>query len=309
VRRKKRRNRLWKRLFWLLVLLGIAAALVIQRRPENCLQGQKEQVKDAPEDFSGMDQGLAVHYLDVGQGDSTLIVCDGKAMLVDAGDNDRGTQIQMYLQKQGVEKLEYVIGTHPDADHIGGLDVILYKFDCGRILMPDCERDTKSYRDVIDTMSTKGYHSIQPEVGEVYTLGSAAFTVVTAGEAREGNINDTSIGILLQYGEKRFLFTGDATGAAEAQMLDSGLNLSADVYKAAHHGSSAANTEAFLEAVDPAYAIISCGTENSYGHPHEEVLERFEHLGVQVLRTDEQGTLVAVSDGEDIQIYRNTKKE
>lgn len=303
-RRKNRRkkNGFRNRLLFGLTLLGLAAALLTQNEHKETQltqsqQAETQQIQSLPEDSR-----LEVHYLDVDQGDATLILCDGHAMLIDAGNNNKGTQVQLYLKKQGVEKLDYVIGTHPDADHIGGLDVILYKFDCDTILMPEYGKDTKTYDDVIQTMKYKGYSSISPAAGDTYTLGSAAFTVVAPNGTYGENANDYSIGILLQHGENRFLFTGDAEADSEADMLENGIDLSADVYKAAHHGSSTANTEEFLEAVAPRYAVISCGTDNSYGHPHEEVLERFRKKGIQVFRTDEQGTILAVSNGKEITI-------
>lgn len=244
--------------------------------------------------------GLEVHYLDVGQGDCTLILCDGHAMLIDAGDNDKGTAVQSYLESQGVTTLDYVIGTHPDADHIGGLDVVLYKFDCGTVILPDFAKDTRTYDDVIQTMKQKRYKNTLPEVGEVYELGDAVFTIVAPNGEYGDSANDYSVGILLQHGENRFLFTGDAEEASEADMLKNGIELKADVFKAAHHGSRTANTEDFLNAVEPDYVVISCGQDNSYGHPHAEVMNRLRAMGASVFRTDEQGTIVARSDGTEI---------
>jgi len=294
--RGRRAGRFHNRLMFGLTLLGMAGAILT--RNQLTKETGPETLPEAVV-YSG-DSLLEVHYLDVGQGDATLILCDGQAMLIDAGNNDKGTQVQMYLQKRGIARLDYVIGTHPDADHIGGLDVILYKFDCDTILMPDYEKGTKTYEDVLQTMKQKRYSPTRPKAGGVYTLGSARFTVVAPIGTYGDNANDYSIGILLEHGENRFLFTGDAEEASEADMLMNGVELSADVYKAGHHGSRTASTEDFVKAVRPDYAVISCGEENSYGHPHAEVLNRFRELGIQVFRTDVQGTVVAVSDGTDI---------
>lgn len=244
---------------------------------------------------------LEVHYIDVGQGDATLITCGDHAVLVDAGNNSMGTKVQAYLQEQDIEFLDYVIGTHPDADHIGGLDVILYKFDCDRILMPDLAHNTATYRDVVQVIKEKDLAVTVPKRGSVYTFGDALFTVIAPAAYYYGlNNNDYSIGILLEYGDTVFLFTGDAEEAAEADMLDSGLDLQADVYKVAHHGSKTSSTQAFLEAVQPKYAVISCGEDNPYGHPHASTLNTLRQMGIQVFRTDEQGTIVARSNGTDI---------
>jgi competence protein ComEC len=296
MRTKKRRKRGRKGLPLLLLILLLAGYLLEEQIWEEDGGQLASQAAEVIQDGSS----LEVHYIDVGQGDATLILCDGHAMLIDAGNNNKGTAVQSYLISQGVETLDYVIGTHPDADHIGGLDVVLYKFDCRTVIMPDYSRDTKTYDDVIQTMKNQNYQNTLPVVGTVYELGSAAFTIVAPNGTYGSNTNDYSVAILLRHGENRFLFTGDAEEASEEDMQKNGIDLSADVYKAAHHGSSTANTEAFLEAVSPTYAVISCGEDNSYGHPHAEVLNRFRAMGIQVFRTDEQGTIVAYSDGKEV---------
>lgn len=243
---------------------------------------------------------MQVHFIDVGQGDATLIACDGHYMLIDAGNNDKGTTVQSYLMSQGVEKLDYVIGTHPDADHIGGLDVVIYKFDCDTIIMPDVANDTRTYDDVVQAMKSKGYQTTYPVVGETYTLGGAIFTIVAPNADYGNDMNDWSVGVLVQNGNNRFLFTGDAEEKAEEDILNNGIDISADVYAAAHHGSKTATSQAFLDKISPTYVVISAGEGNKYGHPHAEVLNRLRAAGISVFRTDEQGTIVATSDGNDI---------
>lgn len=259
-----------------------------------------EDVSAAASDVFRDGSTLEVHFLDVGQGDATLIRCGEAAMLIDAGNNSWGDDVRDYLEYQGIGDLDYVIGTHPDADHIGGLDVVMEAFDCGTVIMPDYEKDTQTYTDVTDVMEERGYELTLPQVGTVYELGEAAFTIVAPNGEYGDNANDYSVGILLEHGENRFLLTGDAEEDSEADMLDNGIDLSADVLKAAHHGSRTANTEAFLERVNPEYVVISCGEGNSYGHPHAEVLNRLREMGIKVFRTDEEGTVVATSDGAGI---------
>lgn len=262
--------------------------------------GQEEKAAKAP-DTSKPEGMLEVHYIDVGQGDATLIKCGSHAMLIDGGNNNKGTTVQLYLKKQGVESLDYVIGTHPDADHIGGLDVIVYKYNCDTVIMPDYEKDTKTYQELVDVIHDKNMKITYPVVGEQYALGEAKFTIIAPNSnSYGGNANDYSVAILLEYGKNRFLFTGDAEEASEAEMLTNGIDISADVYKVAHHGSRSASTQEFLNAVHPKYAVISCGEGNSYGHPHAEVLNRLRSMGVEVFRTDEQGSIIASSDGENI---------
>lgn len=244
-------------------------------------------------------QMLTVHYIDVGQGDATLIMLGEHAMLIDAGPEDSGTKLQMYLQKQGVSSLDYVILTHPDADHIGGADVILSKFNCGQVMMNGQAKDTACYRDVEAALTYKGYQAFTPAAGSSYSLGDAGFTVIGPVQMTE-DANNASIAVLLTYGNTRFLFTGDAEEKEEQDILQAGEDVSADVYQAGHHGSRTSSSDIFLQAVHPQYAVISCGEGNSYGHPHAEVLNRFRSMGIKVFRTDEQGSLIASSDGSTI---------
>ena len=264
-------------------------------------QGQSAVSTEAQEEQSAVinepvQSELEVHYLDVGQGDSTLIICDGHAMLIDAGDNSKGTAVQLYLNKQNVTTLDYVIGTHPDEDHIGGLDVILTKFDCKTIFLTDEQKDTNTYRDVLDALDYKGYEKTQPVVGNSYMLGSASFTILGPGVLSEDS-NDNSIAILLEHGNNKFYFEGDAGEREEKDILSTGLPVAADVYKIGHHGSKTSTSDGMLSAVHPTYAVISVGAGNSYGHPNAETLNKLRANNIQVFRTDEQGVIVAKSDG------------
>lgn len=242
---------------------------------------------------------LQIHYMDVGQGDATLIVCDGHAMLIDAGENDKGSSVWSYLKSQGIEELDYVIGTHPDSDHIGGLDVIIYKFQCGKVFMPDLVKDTRTYEDVIKAAENKNYKITVPKVGEKYTLGGAEFTVIAPNDNYK-DANNASIGILLTYGGTSFLFTGDAEEEAEKDIIENGINIDADVYKAGHHGSRTSSCDEFLAEVTPEYVVISCGENNSYGHPHAAIINYCISNNIPIYRTDMQGTIVLKSDGSNI---------
>lgn len=242
---------------------------------------------------------LEVHFIDVGQGDATLIKCGEQSLLIDAGDNSKGTAVQLYLQKQGIGKLDYVIGTHHDEDHIGGLDVIITKFDCDKVIMPDDYKDTDTYRDMIGAMKYKNYKNTVPDHGATYKLGDAEFSLLQHSEYGDHS-NNSSVGIILTHGDKRFLFTGDAEEEAEADIINSGTYLSCDVYKVGHHGSHTSSSDDLLKTAKPSYAVISCGVGNSYGHPRAETLNKFRTSGIKVFRTDEQGTIVAKSNGKEI---------
>lgn len=242
---------------------------------------------------------MEVHFMDVGQGDAALITCDGQSMLIDAGDNTKGTAIQNYLQKQRIEKLNYLILTHPDADHIGGAPVIITKFDIDKVFMSNFEKDNKTYQKLIQALDNKRVKYTTPQVGTQYKLGTAEITIL-APNNKYDNPNDASIALIIQNGNTRFLFTGDAGEEAEQDILANGIDISADVYKAGHHGSRTSTSQDFFEAVKPVSAVISCGEDNRYGHPHAETLNTFRMNGVAVYRTDEEGTIIAVSDGEKI---------
>lgn len=248
---------------------------------------------------SFVDGELEIHYIDIGQGDCTLVKCGDHAMLIDAGENDKGTQIQDYLNSQNVKKLDYIIGTHPHSDHIGGMDVIIYKFDCDVVMMPDVESDTKTYRDVVNAMKAKNYTNTVPVPGQQYSLGDATFTIL-APSRQYDNMNDNSIALVLTYGDRKFLFTGDAEENGEEDIVNTGINIDCDVYQVGHHGSRTASSETFLNAASPAYAVISCAEGNSYGHPHAQTLNELRYRGIKVFRTDEQGTIVCTTDGVNI---------
>lgn len=268
--------------------------------------GRSESTDSVLSDSSAADGYLRVHFIDVGQGDSILIQAGERAMLVDAGTNESGSIVTEYLSSLNITKLDYLIGTHPHEDHIGGLDDVIRSFEIGTVIMPDVSHTTQTYEDVLDALLEKNLTVTVPHPGDSYSIGDAAFTILSpsadiAGEAAEtGDLNNLSVGIRLVYGSNAFVLCGDAESDSEREMVESGLSLKADVLKAGHHGSSTSTSDAFLAAVDPDYAIISCGRDNSYGHPHQETMDKLKAAGVSVLRTDEQGTIVAVSDGRTI---------
>lgn len=286
-------------LFFMLFLLIFTSCGSVTQPEQEMTSEQVTTVEQDSSLDSSMASTLQVHYIDVGQGDATLLVCDGHAMLIDAGNNDKGTAVQSYLMSQNITFLDYVIGTHPDADHIGGLDVVITKFDCGTIFLTDEEKDTNTYRDVVDAINYRGYTKTVPNVGDAYVLGDACFTIIGPTELGMDS-NGNSIAIVLQHGENRFYFEGDAEETEEETILATGIDISANVYKAGHHGSKTSTSDALLESVAPQYAVISVGEGNKYGHPDAETLNKLRAKGIQVFRTDEQGTIVATSDGNTI---------
>lgn len=243
---------------------------------------------------------LEVSYLDVGQGDATLITKGNFHMLIDAGKNEKGDTVVQYLKDAGVDKLDILVGTHPDSDHIGGLDCVIDAIAVDTLYMPDTEKDTKTYRDVKTSMKRKNLSAGMPEIGKEYTYDGNVLVRFLAPAKKYADANDNSLVVQLAYGKNRFLFMGDAEEEVEKDILAAGYDLECDVLKLGHHGSYTATSSAFLQKADPVYGVISCGKGNSYGHPHAETLAKLEDEDVQVYRTDRMGTVRAVSDGKNV---------
>lgn len=241
-----------------------------------------------------------VHYIDVGQADSTLIISNGQTMLIDAGTNDKGDTVVSYLKSLGIEKLDYLIGTHPHEDHIGGLDDVINNFETDIVIMPEKQSNTATFEDVLDALISKGQSLTAPVPGTEYTLGDCKFRILAPLEDYGDEMNDWSIGLKLTCGNVSFAFFADAESSAEKDILASREDISADVLKVSHHGSNTSTGEDFLAAVDPTYGVISCGEGNSYGHPHQETLDKLESRNVEIYRTDMQGTIVAATDGRSV---------
>ena len=253
---------------------------------------------------------LKIHFLDVGQGACALIESDGHYMLIDGGGRDSSSFTVSYLAQLGIEKFDYMVATHFDEDHIAGLIGVFNKFAVETVLEPSYETDTSIYKSFKEAENNSKAKVIIPEPGEEYTLGDAKFTVLAPKKpekdtdqetAAEGlKENNQSICILLKNGDNKVLFTGDAEQEEEQYLVDSGRDIRADVYMVGHHGSGSSTSELLLNAVQPKYAVISCGTGNDYGHPVQEVLDRLWDKDVSVFRTDEQGNILMTSDGETI---------
>ena len=247
-----------------------------------------------------LDGELKVHFIDVGQADSILIQQGNNNMLIDAGNNDDEDTLRNYINNLGIKEFTYVVGTHPHEDHIGSMDYIINSFKVGKIYFPKTTATTKTFENLVNAVQNKGMQFTAPVVGEAFNLGEAKCTILAPNCDSYEDANNYSIVIKLEYGNNSFLLTGDAEDVSEKEMLSNGLDLKADVLKAGHHGSKSSSTDAFLNAVNPKYAVISVGKDNDYGHPNKETLQKFSSRGIKVYRTDESGTIVVTSDGNNI---------
>jgi competence protein ComEC len=237
---------------------------------------------------------LTISYLDVGQADSILIKADNDYMLIDAGNIADGPKLVTYFKSLGITEFKYVVGTHPHEDHIGGLKDIVNNFKIATFYLPDAITTTAVYEDLLDALSNNNDKVTVPIIGNSFTLGNGTFTVLYTGTDTD-NLNNSSIVLRYVYGTKSFLFMGDAPISIEKQIMTK--DITSDVLKVGHHGSSYSSSLAFLQAVNPKYAIISVGKNNIYGLPTNKTLSNLASLNIKIYRTDQDGTIVCTSDG------------
>jgi beta-lactamase superfamily II metal-dependent hydrolase len=246
---------------------------------------------------------VKIHYIDVGQGDSELIQVEDKNILIDAGTSDR--KALDYLKSLGIKKLDYVIATHPHEDHIGSMDDVIKAFDIGKFYSPKVTTTTKTFENMINALKEKNLKLTVPKVSDEFTIGNATLTFLAPNNNQYENLNNYSIVCKLKYGNTSFIFMGDAEEISEGKILQKQLDIKADVIKVGHHGSRSSSTKAFLEKVNPKYAVISCEKGNDYGHPHKVTIDKLNAKNINVFRTDLEGTIIATSDGNEITF--NTK--
>ena len=292
---------LWQRLAALAAAAALALGLAACDASAITPGGSADVVPNPSSAAAAVDTVEApfeMHFIDVGQALSVLVECDGQYMLYDGGNVDDGSLVVSYLQSQGVEQLEYVFCSHAHEDHVGGLAAALAYFPAYHVYSPVTEASTKCFKDFVKYTQQQGLQVEVPAVGTTWPLGGATVTMV-GPVAQYSDTNDTSIVLRIEYGSTSFLLTGDMEKTAETDLVNSGVNLRADVLQVGHHGSSTSTGYLFLNSVLPEMAVISCGVNNKYGHPHEETLSILRDAGVDVYRTDLQGTITIGSDGQN----------
>lgn len=292
--RKRQKQQSGWVLIFLFIMLFLAFAYV--------LYSMQEQAAPAPAEGGG----LEVHFIDVGQADSALVICDGHYMLIDGGNAEDSDLVYAYLERHGARHLDCMVATHAHEDHIGGLSGALNYASVDTALCPVTEYSSKVFQDMVKYLEKQRKSITVPRPGDSFDLGSARVEIL--GPVKEyDDANNTSIVLRIDYGETSFLFTGDMETGAEGDLLDSGADVRATVLKAGHHGSDTSTGYRFLREVMPQYAVISVGEGNKYGHPSDEVLSRFRDAGAEVYCTDMQGHIIAKSDGKTVAF--TTEKE
>ena len=242
-----------------------------------------------------------IHFIDVGQGQCVLICSDGHNMLIDGGEKEYSSKIVSYIENLDIDKLDYVIATHPHSDHIGGLSGVIEHFEVDEIIapmIPDTLVPTSnSYYDFLNAVKKNGKGMSKAIAGEIYNLGDSQFEIIAPLSEESDDLNNYSVVCVFKYGENTALFGGDASEYEENDILKSGADIDVDLLNVFHHGSSSSSGKEFLYNVSPEYCVIMCGADNSYGHPNKSTIERLEVYTDNIYRTDLQGTIICEMDG------------
>lgn len=285
----------------IMILLLCSCEIVIYDETPNELHNTESPVQTSLPESDEISGEMCVTFLDVGQGDCTFIeLPDGKCILIDAGESDNASKIKKYIKRLGYKTIDYVIATHPHADHIGAMANVIKAFDTGKIYMPRASTTTKTFERLLETIQDKQMKINTAKAG-VIMLDDGALKAEFVAPVKDeyDDLNNYSAVLKLTYRDVSFLFTGDAEKEAEGQIK---VDIDADILKVGHHGSSTSSSSSFLKKVSPEIAIISCGENNDYGHPHKEVVNRLEKQKIECYRTDINGNISVVTDGETYEV-------
>ncbi len=280
-------------------LISIALSALTVLSFSSCAS-QKQSVEASNDTLSSASSGvLAVHFLDVGQGDSEFIeLPNGETMLIDAGEAEEGKTVSSDLKKIGVRNITYLVATHPHSDHIGGLAEVLSQFVVENVYMPNAVSSSQTYSDFLDAVEAESCNVVEARSGvDVVDTSDLSVSFLAPVSAEYDDLNNYSAVVKITYGENSFIFMGDAEELSENEIT---ADVSANVIKVGHHGSSTSSSQSFVNRVLADYAVIECGKDNSYGHPHQEIVERWEKSGAKVLRTDLLGNILITSNGKEI---------
>lgn len=294
----KKLNKLIKIIIGLVILIVITIQGNLFDNVSNATASINDSTKSDKIDAK-VNENFSVSFIDVGQADSVLIRNGNYNMLIDAGNNEDGEKLVNYFKSLGIEEFTYVFATHPHEDHIGGMDDIINNFKIDNYYMSNKLSTTKTFMDVLDALDGRNLKYTVPNKGDTLKLGDANIKVIYPGDDKS-NINDSSIVLKITYGKNSFLLTGDATSNVERKIYNE--DIKSDILKVAHHGSSYSSTDVFLDKVKPYYAVISVGKNNIYNHPSNKTLEKLNKRNIKVYRTDLDGTIVFISDGENLSV-------
>lgn len=284
-----------KRIFLsLLLLILVSGCTKLNLEPSNSSEREDNT-------FTPSSDELVAHFIDVGQGDANLIeLPNGETMLIDAGIASMGDDIIEYIENLGYDTIDYVIATHPHADHIGGMAEVIDAFNIETIYMPRAVSTSKTYENLLETIQDKGLSIKTGRTGvEVLNEENLDIVMVAPNSEDYSNLNNYSIVLKITYGDVSFLYTGDAE---EDNLEEITSDIASDVLKVGHHGSDTSTSKDFLEKVQPKYAVISVGEGNSYGHPAASTIELLQEYTNNIYRTDLNGTIVISTDGVNINV-------
>ncbi len=279
------------------VIIALIIAVIVS--VASVINNQTEDSRPA-NNVNSNSGNLVVHFLDVGQGDSEFIeLPDGKCMLIDAGTSEYSQTVIENINSYGYSLIDYVVATHPHADHIGGMSEVINSFEIGEIYMPKVSTSTRTFENLLTAISDKGLSINTARAGvKVYSGSILEIEFLAPVSSNYDDLNNSSAVLKISYGSNSYLFMGDAEELSEKEMIKNNHTLlDADVLKVGHHGSDSSSTYEFLSAVSPKYAVISCGVDNSYGHPHRETVDKLNKAGAEIYRTDEQGNITITCDG------------